>query len=129
MSNSEEKKLGGIYTIEDLDLRARMIKESTEGERCTRIQDFMSHVFSEGLKTVLGNRPQEIEYDGYMVCFMPGMYEHDIANAIGAASPMDAAKLYAELIAEGFTMMVWDGRTRKFHAFSWNEYIGGDGDE
>lgn len=110
---NEGKKLGGVFTIEDEQLRYDMVKFNTTGKPCPSQEAF----FQDAFRTVLSDSER------YVVCFMPAAYGHDLKNEDGAASPIDAAKMYLELILEGFSFFVWDRETKTRHYSEQNEYV------
>ena len=112
----KDKKLGGVFVIEDEDLRAEMIRINAEGKPCDDLDAFMADVFEQDKLTFRGE-------SRYIVCFMPSAYEHDISNEIGCASPMDAAKSYVDLVIEGFSVFVWDKQARTVHYTEQNLHI------
>lgn len=120
------ERLGGVYAIEDPELRHEMVRLNTEGERCETTTGFERLLFrgadgpgSGGFDA--GNPPEPLPR--YLVSFMPASYEHDLSNASGCASPMDAAQAYVSLILEGYSVVVWDRSSDKAHCAEQNEYI------
>ena len=111
------ERLGGVYAIEDDELRHEMVRLNTSGERCSSIEQF-GRLLLRHEPCAVGPSP-----DRYLVCFMPASYEHDLSDASGCASPMDAAKAYVDLILEGFSVYVWDRSSSKVHYTEQNKYI------
>ncbi len=112
----KDKKLGGVFVIEDEDLRAEMAQVNAEGKPCDDIDAFADAVFEQDKQAIRSDLR-------YIVCFMPGGYEHDLSNEIGCASPMDAAKSYVDLVIEGFSVFVWDKQARTVHYTEQNLHI------
>lgn len=104
------KKVGGIYSIEDDQLKWDMMSIMSSGVPCHSLTEFM--------KKVGGDRAGR-----FIVCPMPGMYDFDLENVSGSASPIDAMRSYVDLILEGYSFYVWDTKLNRVYYSEQNEYI------
>jgi len=112
--SDDKKKAGGVFAIEDEQVKWEMLEINAAGRECPTIDAFMQDVFSND---------RHKEAHRFVVCFMPAGYEFDLENESGAASPMDAAQAYISLITEGFSVHVWDSKTKLSYYTEQNEYI------
>jgi len=111
---TEQKKAGGVFAIEDEQLKWDMLEINSSGSPCPTLDEFMKAVFGFD---------QVEKRSRFVVCFMPGGYGFDLENECGAASPMDAAQAYISLITEGFSVYVWDRELKLSYYTEQNEYI------
>ena len=116
----KDKKLGGVFVIDDEDLRTEMIRVNSEGKPCDDLDAFTAAIFEQDKLTF---HDAFREDSRYIVCFMPAGYEHDLSNEVGCASPMDAAKAYVDIVIEGFSVFVWDKQARTVHYTEQNLHI------
>lgn len=114
--SKEQKKAGGVFAIEDEELKWRMMKQNSEGRKCEDLDSFMKQVFATDMSGVY-------DKDRYVACFMPATYKFDLENKEGAASPMDAAQAYVDFLVEGFSVFVWDRATRLYYCNEADEHI------
>lgn len=104
------KKVGGIYSIEDDQLKWDMMSIMSSGVPCHSLTEFM--------KKVGGDRTGR-----FIVCPMPGMYDFDLENVSGSASPIDAMRHHVDLILEGYSFYVWDTKLNRVYCCEKNKYI------
>lgn len=105
------KKLGGIYSIEDGQIKWDMMEILSGGSPCNSLAELIEKVYS----CRHGQR--------FFVCPMPALYDLDLENVSGAASPIDAMRLHVELLLEGYSFYVWDTELNVVYLSEKNEYI------
>lgn len=109
--DEDDKKVNGIYAIENQPLKWDMLELMSGGDSCESIEAFEEMVFKHH------------RLERFIVCPSPGQFHLDLNNEIGAASPIDAIHHYIDLFICGYTFYVWDQVSKRAFCIDSNEYI------